>query len=116
MAASTAPISGPATMIQKSGHALAEKRAGPKERAELWQMAIGLQKVDGLEISNYLVDTAKRHIEGEVNIDDVDKLITTYYQSEAAREIPDDVKQADEVSKNIVRILSEQSFSFSIQG
>lgn len=89
---------------------------GPKERAELWQMAIGLQKVDGLEVSDYLVDTAKRHIEGEVNIDDVDKLITTYYQSEAAREIPDDVKQADEVSKNIVRVLSEQSFSFSIQG
>lgn len=89
---------------------------GPKERAELWQTAIGLQKVDGLEVSDYLVDTAKRHIEGEVNIDDVDKLITTYYQSEAAREIPDDVKQADEVSKNIVRVLSEQSFSFSIQG
>lgn len=87
-----------------------------KERAELWQTAIGLQKVDGLEVSQYLVDTAKRHIEGEVNIDDVDKLIATYYQSEAAREIPDDVKEADEVSKNIVRVLSEPSFSFSVQG
>ena len=89
---------------------------GPKERAELWQTAIGLQKVDGLEVSDYLVDTAKRHIEGAVSIDDVDKLITTYYQSEAAREIPDGVKEADEVSKNIVRVLSEQSFSFSVQG
>ena len=89
---------------------------GPKERAELWQTAIGLQKVDGLEVSDYLVDTAKKHIEGEVSIDDVDKLIATYYQSEAAREIPDDVKEADEVSKNIVRVLSEQSFSFSVQG
>ena len=89
---------------------------GPKERAELWQTAIGLQKVDGLEVSDYLVETAKKHIEGEVNIDGVDKLITTYYQSEAAREIPDDVKEADEVSKNIVRVLSEQSFSFSVQG
>lgn len=89
---------------------------GPKERAELWQTAIGLQKVDGLEVSDYLVETAKKHIEGDVNIDDVDKLIATYYQSEAAREIPDDVKEADEVSKNIVRVLSEQSFSFSVQG
>lgn len=89
---------------------------GPKERAELWQTAIGLQKVDGLEVSDYLVETAKKHIEGEVNIDDVDKLISTYYKSEAAREIPDDVKEADEVSKNIVRVLSEPSFSFSVQG
>ncbi len=92
------------------------KEPGPKERAELWQTAIGLQKVDGLEVSDYLVDTAKKHIEGEVSIDDVDRLITTYYQSEAAREIPDGMKEADEVSKNIVRVLSEQSFSFSVQG
>lgn len=97
-------------------HYLRATEPGQKERAELWQTAIGLQKVDGLEVSDYLVETAKKHIEGEVNIDDVDKLISTYYKSEAAREIPDDVKKADEVSKNIVRVLSEPSFSFSVQG
>ncbi len=90
--------------------------SGPKERAELWQTAIGLQKVDGLEVSDYLVATAKKHIEGEVGIDGVDKLITTYYQSESARDIPEDIKEADVVSKNIVRVLSEPSFSFSVQG
>lgn len=89
---------------------------GPKERAELWQTAIGLQKVDGLEVSDYLVETAKRHIEGEVDIDGVDMLIKTYYQSDAAREIPDDVKEADEVSKNIVRELSTDAFVFSVAG
>ena len=88
----------------------------PKERAELWQTAIGLQKVDGLSVSDYLIETAKKHIEGEVSIDDVDALISTYYRSEAAREIPEDMKEADEVSKNIVRVLSEPSFSFSVQG
>ena len=89
---------------------------GPKERAELWQTAIGLQKVDGLEVSDYLVETAKRHIEGEVDIDGVDRLIKTYYQSEAAREISEDVKEADEVSKNIVRELSTDAFVFSVAG
>ena len=88
----------------------------PKERAELWQTAIGLQKVDGLSVSDYLIETAKKHIEGKVSIDDVDALISTYYRSEAAREIPEDMKEADEVSKNIVRVLSEPSFSFSVQG
>lgn len=89
---------------------------GPKERAELWQTAIGLQKVDGLEVSNFLVETAKRHIEGEVNLDGVDRLIKTYYQSEAAREIPEYIKEADEVSKNIVRELSTDAFVFSVAG
>lgn len=89
---------------------------GPQERARLWQTAIGLQKVDGLEVSDYLLETAKRHIEGEVNIDSVDHLIKTYYQSHAAREIPENVKEADEVSKNIVRELSTDAFIFSVTG
>jgi len=89
---------------------------GPKERAALWQTAIGLQDVDGLKVSDFLIDTARKHIEGEVNMDGVDTLITTYYKSEAAREVPEEVKEADEVSKNIVRILAEPSFSFSVQG
>lgn len=89
---------------------------GQKERAELWQTAIGLQKVDGLEVSDYLVETAKKHIDGVVNIDEVDRLIRAYYQSGESREIPADVKEADEVSKNIVRVLSEPAFSFSVQG
>lgn len=89
---------------------------GPKERAGLWQTAIGLQKVDGLEVSEFLVETAKRHIEGEVNIEGVDRLIKSYYQSEAARDVPEDVKEADEVSKNIVRELSSDAFVFSVAG
>lgn len=89
---------------------------GPKERAALWQTAIGLQDVDGLKVSDFLIDTARKHIEGEVNMDGVDTLISTYYKSEAAREVPEEVKEADEVSKNIVRILAEPSFSFSVQG
>lgn len=89
---------------------------GLKERAELWQTAIGLQKVDGLAVSDYLVETAGKHIEGKVSIDGVDQLIATYHKSEAARLIPDDVKEADNVSKNMVRVLSEPSFSFSVEG
>lgn len=33
------------------------------ERAENWQTAIGLQAVDGLTTSPYLLETAKEHIE-----------------------------------------------------
>lgn len=44
---------------------------GPKQKAEAWQTAIGLQDVDGLKPSPYLLDTAKRHIEGNITIDEV---------------------------------------------
>ena len=52
-----------------------------KEKASIWQTAIGLQAVDGLQTSEYLKTTACRHIEGEIDIDEARKLIKSYYQS-----------------------------------
>ena len=78
-----------------------------KEKASNWQTAIGLQAVDGLQTSEYLKATACRHIEGEIDIDEVRELIKTYYQSRSMREPDDDHKQeADKVSANITKILS----------
>ena len=52
-----------------------------KESAENWKTAIGLQAVDGLQPSTYLIDVAKRNIEGEITLDETRKLIDSYYQS-----------------------------------
>ena len=46
-----------------------------KERAEAWRVAIGLQAVDGLKTSEYLQDTARRNIEGEITIDEARELV-----------------------------------------
>ena len=46
---------------------------GQIEKSEAWQTAIGLQAVDGLKTSAYLLDTAKEHIEGKISIDEVQK-------------------------------------------
>lgn len=51
------------------------------EKAYIWRTAIGLQAIDGLKTSDYLKKTARRHIEGEIDIEDVRKLIRTYYES-----------------------------------
>ena len=40
-----------------------------KEKAGYWQTAIGLQAVDGLKTSDYLKATARKHIEGEIDIE-----------------------------------------------
>ncbi|MEG0143918.1 MAG: antitoxin VbhA family protein, partial [Akkermansia sp.] len=54
-----------------------------RERAESWKTAIGLQAVDGLKPSEYLVETAKRHIEGDISMEEVRHLIDSYYQGKA---------------------------------
>lgn len=86
-----------------------------KTRAELWQIAIGLQQVDRLKVSDFLVDTAKKHIEGEIDIDDARKLIVSYYKSSDNRTNNEDESEADKASSNIVKILGEQSFTFSVE-
>ena len=88
-----------------------------KDKASIWQTAIGLQAVDGLKTSDYLKETARKHIEGEIDIDEVRQLVKTYYQSKTQREPDDDGKQeADKVSANITKILSSQTVDFSTGG
>ena len=90
---------------------------GKREKAGIWQTAIGLQAVDGLQTSDYLRSTARKHIEGEIDIDEVRNLIKSYYQSKTQREPGDSGKQeADKVSANIAKILSSQTLDFSAGG
>lgn len=88
-----------------------------QQKAYAWRTAIGLQAVDGLEPSEYLKDTARKHIEGEIDIDEAQKLIKSYYQSKTARtSVDDDLEEADVVSAHIAKLLGEQSFAFSVVG
>lgn len=88
-----------------------------KERAEAWRVAIGLQAVDGLKTSEYLHETARRNIEGEISIDEARELIKNYYISKTQHEPDDDEKQeADQVSANITKILSSDALDFSTKG
>ena len=87
------------------------------KRADAWRVAIGLQAVDGLTTSNYLNETARRNIEGEINIDEARQLVKTYYQKKTTREPDDDEKQeADEVSGNISKLLQTDAFTYSVAG
>ena len=88
-----------------------------KERAENWKTAIGLQAVDGLQPSAYLIDVAKRNIEGEITLDETRKLIDSYYQSKTLRTPKDeDEEEADKVSANIAKILASKTFAFNTNG
>ena len=87
---------------------------GQAEKSEAWQTAIGLQAVDGLNTSAYLLDTAKEHIEGKITIDEAQKRIQSYYEERSDRtEIENETKEADIVSARIAKLLGEKAFQFS---
>ena len=94
---------------------LRAKEPGKVELAGLWRTAIGLQKVDGLTPSQYLIDTARRNIEGEITLDEAGKIIGAYYKSKSVREEAAKTRtdEADIVSQRIAGILAEPTFSFS---
>ena len=88
-----------------------------REKAGYWQAAIGLQAVDGLKTSEYLQQTARRNIEGEITIDEARELVNQYYVTKTAHDANDeDKEEADRVSSNIVKVLSSPTFDFSTGG
>ena len=88
-----------------------------QESASAWQTAIGLQQVDGLKPSQYLLDMARRNIEGDITIDEVRQLLDTYYSSKTSRTPKDDdAAECDKASANIKKILSSRTFAFNTNG
>lgn len=91
----------------------------PSQRAKgyAWITAIGLQAVDGLKTSEYLAQTAKRHIEGEITIEDAQACIRSYYESRGQHlSMNSGTEEADKVAANIAQILSVKTLSFSVSG
>ena len=87
------------------------------EKGLAWQTAIGLQAVDGLKPSEYLLQTARKDIEGEIGIDDVERLVASYYESKEVRTEQDEQsREADVAATNIRKLLAEKTFAFSLVG
>lgn len=88
-----------------------------QQKAYDWQTAIGLQAVDGLKTSDYLFETARKHIEGDISIDDAREMLRTYYHSKTSHTPnDDDVEEADRVAANITKILSSRTLAFNTNG
>ena len=83
------------------------------EKARVWKTAIGLQKVDGLKPSDYLIETARQNIEGDITIEEAKRRIDSYYQQHPIDNDGDRTEEADKVSVRIAEILGEKTFTFS---
>lgn len=90
------------------------RQGSPSQRAltAAWQAGIGLQAVDGLAPSPYLITTARSSIEGEITLDEAQHLVNSYYQQNPQRGI-NRVEEADKVATRVAQVLSEDGFVFS---
>ena len=76
-----------------------------------WNAAIGLQQVDGLEVSAYLRELSYKEIVGELTHYEIEELLYKKYEEENI-EIGRQ-KEADIVSTRIAALLQEESFTLS---
>ena len=89
---------------------LLNKNTDTYNKCYAWKTAIGLQKVDNLETSEYLYETARKSIENEISFQEAKELIYSYYESKPGT---NRTEEADKVTVRIAELLSEKSFSFS---
>lgn len=90
-----------------------ETEPDKRNKGYAWNTAIGLQDVDGIKTSEYLIRTAVRNIEGEISMEEASALLQSYYEENPAHDKSDRTEEADKVSLRIAALLSEKGFSFT---
>lgn len=103
--------------MESSGEYTHQGEPGRAERAGIWRAAIGLQQVDNLTPSGYLLDIARKNIEGGLSVDEACETVTDHYRDRPAtapRERGE--READTVSARIARLLATDFFSFAPGG
>jgi fido (protein-threonine AMPylation protein) len=85
-----------------------------KKRSYNWKTAIGLQAVDNLVPSQYLLDIANLNIKGELPLGGAEQKLQSYYEQKITLETDEErQKEADLVSLRITKLLSNDAFDLS---
>ena len=96
---------------------LRESEPNKATKGYVWSTAVGLQAVDGLKPSQYLIDTAIQNIEGKITLKEAQSLIESYYNERPVRVSDNErTEEADKVSANIKKILSSKTLAFNVNG
>ncbi len=82
-----------------------------KEKQLNWNIAFGLQSVDNLVPSKYMVSLAEENIKGKKDYNTLNNEIKQYYSEQ--KNINKGEQEADEVSLRIVKILNDKAFTFN---
>ena len=78
----------------------------------LIETGIGLQDVDGLKNSPFYLSEAKHFLKGEISLDELEAIVDAHYENKPHSD--DRSGEADKVSVRISKIISDDSFTFSV--
>ncbi|MBR2143365.1 antitoxin VbhA family protein [Anaerovibrio sp.] len=85
------------------------------QKAHAWKTAIGLQKVDNLHVSDYLISLAVENIEGRMSIAEVNCKIEEYYSKTTHSRVKQDIEQHIEKEKDLLTLLNENKVTAKIK-
>lgn len=83
-----------------------------KNNKYIIETGIGLQDADHLKNSSYFLNETDRYIKGEISLEELDTIISSYYKSKPDTEIRSE--EADKISIRIAKIISDDSFTFTV--
>ena len=75
-----------------------------RERANNWSAAIGLQNVDGLSVSEFLIQLARQQIESKITMEEVTQRLNEHYKhrelcSSTYEIVPPDSEMIQQIKK-----------------
>jgi fido (protein-threonine AMPylation protein)/biotin operon repressor len=76
------------------------------------ETGIGLQDVDHLKNSSYFMQESERYLKGEISLDELDDIVSSYYKSKP--DVGERNEEADKISIRIAKLISEDSFTFTV--
>ncbi len=101
-------------MTNEENYIIENEITNTTKKQEYWDTGIGLNKVDNLEPSEYLLKLSKKNINGELKYYEVENLLNIYYKSQNPNDIKvQNEKECDLVSLRIAQLLEEKTFGFN---
>lgn len=101
-------------MLNEDNYIIENETTNIDKKQEYWNTGIGLNKVDNLEPSTYLIDLSKKNINGELKYYEVEEALKAYYKVQDINNIKiKKEKECDLVSLRIANLLEDNSFGFS---
>ena len=101
-------------MINEENYIIENQINDAIKKQEYWNTGIGLNKVDNLEPSKYLLDLSQKNINGELKYYDIEDLLKSYYKAKDVSDVNTQrEKECDLVSLRIAQLLEDKSFGFS---
>ncbi len=101
-------------MYDEKNYIIENETTDVTKKQEYWNTGIGLNKVDNLEPSEYLLELSQKNINGELKYNEVENLLKTHYEEQDSDDIKiQREKECDLVSLRIAQLLEDKSFGFS---